>query len=79
MSEQRNRNPYASFVSTLDSVAKKYPEVYRAVYEHIRSRKENAYVRLAEHCKRKNNEYARKFSIIEWQQKSALLRTFYFD
>lgn len=62
---QRNRNPYTSFISTLDSVAKKYPEVYRAVYEHIQGRNENAYVRLAEHCKRKNNEYARKFRIIE--------------
>lgn len=63
--DYRDRNPYSSFVSYLDSVAKKYPEVYRAVYEHIQCRKESDYVRLAGYCKRKNNEYARKFRIIE--------------
>jgi len=60
-----DRNPYNSFISTLDSVAERHPEVYRAVYEHIQCRKESAYVRLADYCKRKNNEYARKFRIIE--------------
>ena len=58
-------NPYRSFVSYLDSVAKNYPEVYHAVYQHIQSRKESDYVSLADYCKRKNNEYARKFRVIE--------------
>lgn len=63
--DYHNRNPYRSFISTLDSVAEHHPEVYRAVYEHIQCRKESAYVRLSDYCKRKNNEYARKFRIIE--------------
>lgn len=63
--ERYKANPYNEFISYMDSVAKHYPEVYRAVYEHIKCRKESAYVRLAEYCKRKNNEYARKFTIIE--------------
>lgn len=60
-----DHNPYGSFVSTLDRVAERHPEVYRAVYEHIQGRTEDAYVRLAEYCKRKNNQYISKFQIIE--------------
>ncbi len=64
-----DHNPYCSFVSTLDRVAERHPNVYRAVYEHIQGRTEGAYMRLAEYCKRKNNQYISqyisKFQIIE--------------
>ena len=60
-----DHNPYRSFVSVLDYVATRYPEVYRAVYEHIQGRTEDAYAKLAEYCKSKNNQYISKFRIIE--------------
>lgn len=58
-------NPYGFFTRALDKVAVKCPEVYRAVYEHIQVRTEADYKRLAEYCKKKNNEYACKLQIIE--------------
>lgn len=60
-----DHDPYGSFVSALNFVAERHPEVYRAVYEHIQGRTEDAYVRLAQYCKIKNNRYISKFRIIE--------------
>lgn len=62
-----DHDPYSSFVNTLNRVAKHYPEVYRAVYEHIQCRTEEVYAKLAEYCKIMNNQYIyiNKFRIIE--------------
>lgn len=59
-----NSSPLSRCISILDAVAKRYPEVYRAVYEHIQNRTEYEYKALASHCREKNNDYARKFTII---------------
>ena len=56
---------YQVCISTLNAVAERYPEVYRAVYEHIQGRSELEYLQLKDYCKKKNNELARKLTIIE--------------
>ena len=62
-------SPYSTFLKYLDIVAKKYPEVYFAVYEHIQDRTEYAYRCLAGYCKYQNNsfisQFQSKFQIIE--------------
>ncbi len=56
---------YSSCISILDDVAELHPEVYRAVYDHIQGRNEPQYLSLKAYCKKKNNELARKFTIIK--------------
>lgn len=56
---------YRSCISILDIVADNYPEVYRAVYDHIQGRHGAEYSALKAYCKKRNNELASKLSIIE--------------
>ena len=58
-------SPYSHFLIVLNNVAKKYPEVYLAVYEHIQGRTEEAYRSLAGYCKYRNNSFISQFQIIE--------------
>lgn len=61
-------SPYGNLsecIRTLNNIGSRSPEVYRAVYEHIKQRTEQPYIDLANYCKRKNNEIAQKFQIID--------------
>ena len=53
------------FLGDLDIIARKYPEIYKIVYEHIQNKEEKEYIEIADYCKSKHNDFVRQFRIIK--------------
>ncbi len=56
-------NDYGAFITTLNCLYRKYPQIYDIVYNHIKDREEMEYNDLKDYCKFKSsNGFTKKLT-----------------